>query len=166
MMNYDENDQFREFRNDCLKFAKVAEKTIIEEWLEKIGYNEPVGYSCSLSDRVMTIYTTRPGVLIGKAGNSVREFEAMLTDRFCGIWTVKFVEVRGGFVNTQEIEKEKYREIWKKAINQFAEKMKNKDGNEFVVSWFESKDECYEFDNDAYEKFIDDTKEEMMSSIE
>lgn len=103
MLNYDENDEFQKFRQDCMTFARIAERTIIKEWLEKINYTEPVGYACNLSAREMTIYTTRPGVLIGKAGSSVRELEAMLTDKFCGIWKVKFVEIRGGFANIDTI---------------------------------------------------------------
>lgn len=98
MEDYEEK-RFQEFRNECIIFTKNREKAVIEKWLEKIGYTEPVGYACSLSDREMTIYTTRPGVLIGKAGNSVKEFKAMLTEEFCGIWNVKFVEIRGDFVN-------------------------------------------------------------------
>lgn len=125
MLNYDENDEFQKFRDDCMAFSRKAEKSVIEEWLKKIDYKEPVGYACSLSDRVMTIYTTRPGVLIGKAGNSVREFEAMLTDLFCGIWTVKFVEVKGNFVNFETIQSENNIELIIDKIAGFFEKEEN-----------------------------------------
>ena len=47
----------------------------------------------------MEIYSTRIGVLVGKAGVNVDKLEKMLSEEFKGKWKVKFVEIRGGFVN-------------------------------------------------------------------
>lgn len=78
------------------------EEAVIKKWLDEIGYKGPVGYYRKISDREMEIYTTRPGPLIGKAGVNVEKFKKMLSDEFRGEWKVKFVEIRGGFVNVNK----------------------------------------------------------------
>lgn len=90
---------WEEFRAEALAYAKERNETIIKKWLDKIGYTEPIGYYCNNSRKVMEIYATRVGVLIGKAGATVNEFEKMLSDEFHGEWRVEFTEIRGGFVN-------------------------------------------------------------------
>ena len=47
----------------------------------------------------MEIYTTKPGMLIGKAGANVEKLENMISEEYCGVWKVKFIEVRGDFIN-------------------------------------------------------------------
>ncbi len=95
---YDE-DALQKCREETHKFIKNLEESVIKEWLDKIGYTEPVGYYRNAWKREMEIYATRVGVLIGKAGVNVKELENLLHEQFCGEWKVKFVEVRGGFVN-------------------------------------------------------------------
>lgn len=46
----------------------------------------------------MEIYTQHPGVLIGKYGKDVHEFQDMLNEEYRSDWKVKFIEVRGGFM--------------------------------------------------------------------
>lgn len=46
----------------------------------------------------MEIYTQHPGMLIGKYGKDVHEFQDMLNQEYRGDWKVKFIEVRGGFM--------------------------------------------------------------------
>ena len=50
-------------------------------------------------NNIMEIYTTKPGILIGKAGANVEKLENMLSEEYCGVWKVKFIEVRGDFIN-------------------------------------------------------------------
>lgn len=89
---------WEKFRGDCLVYAKDREETVLKKWLNEIGYTEPIGYYRDISDKVMEIYTIRPGVLIGRAGVNVEKFEKILSDEFGGEWKVKFIEIRGGFV--------------------------------------------------------------------
>lgn len=93
------NDDFNELIDECLEYTRHKKETIIKEWLNKIGYTDPVGYDISFGPNVAEIYTTHPGVLIGKYGVKVNEFAEMLTEAFGGKWQVKFTEIRGGFVN-------------------------------------------------------------------
>ena len=100
-MNYfeDEFDQeWEEMRAEAHNYMKEKEERVIKAWLEKIGFKEPVGYYRDALNKVMEIYTTRPGVLIGKQGKDVNEFKEMLSAEFYGEWKVKFIEIRGGFV--------------------------------------------------------------------
>ena len=93
-----DDDAWQNFREDCLRAAKERDDSIVREWLNKIGYHEIVGYYLS-SDHVAKIYTKHPGILIGRAGRNVADFEEMLSSEFGGVWKTEFVEVRGGFVN-------------------------------------------------------------------
>lgn len=97
-MSYD-NEVWQQFRAEAYAYMKNKEETVIKKWLDKIGYTEPVGYYRNIFNKTMEIYTTRPGILIGKAGVQARDFERMLSEEFIGEWKVKFVEIRGGFVN-------------------------------------------------------------------
>ena len=92
---------WEEWRAEALAFMKEKEETLIKKWLDKIGYKgkEPVGYYRNSWKREMEIYSTRVGQLIGKAGVNVDLLKKMLKDEFRGEWKVKFVEIRGGFVN-------------------------------------------------------------------
>lgn len=93
-----EDDEWKIFREDCLRAAHERNDSIVREWLNKIGYHEIVGYYLDILGHVMEIYTKHPGILIGKAGCHVADLQKTLSDEFGGIWNIKFIEVRGGFV--------------------------------------------------------------------
>lgn len=92
---------WEELRAEAHAFMKDKEESLIKKWLDKIGYKgkEPVGYYRNSWKKEMEIYSTRVGALIGKAGVHVDLLKKMLTDEFRGEWKVRFVEIRGGFVN-------------------------------------------------------------------
>lgn len=94
------DEGWEEFRAEVYAFMKDKEESLIKKWLEKIGYTykEPVGYYRNSCKGEMEIYSTRVGQLIGKAGVNVDILKKMLKDEFRSEWEVKFVEVRGGFV--------------------------------------------------------------------
>lgn len=92
-------DDMEVFIDECLAKTKEKEESILQEWLSKIGYEGTVGYYRNIEDHAMELYTKHPGILIGKAGCHVFELEEMLSRNFSGRWSVKFIEVRGGFVN-------------------------------------------------------------------
>lgn len=95
------DDSWEQFRAEALAYAKDRNETLIKTWLNKIGYKDknPIGYYICSSNKTIEIYSTRPGALIGRAGINVDELKKMLTDEFHGEWKVKFIEIRGGFVN-------------------------------------------------------------------
>jgi len=87
-----------EFRAEAHAFMKNKEETLLKKWLESIKYEKPVAYYFDLSNKEVTLYTTNPGILIGKAGVDIYRFQDMVSEEFHGEWKVKLVEVRGGFV--------------------------------------------------------------------
>lgn len=97
-MFYNE-ERWQEFRAEALNHEANRQETILNEWLDKIGYAEPVGYYLDTYHNVMEIYATRVGVLIGKGGIHVEELKKMLVEEYGRDFEVKFVEIRGGFVN-------------------------------------------------------------------
>lgn len=93
------DENLEELREYVFAYEKLRNEQTIQKWLDSIGYTEPVGYYRDISNKTMEIYTTRPGILIGKHGVSVYAFQKMLEEEFHGEWKVKFIEIRGGFVN-------------------------------------------------------------------
>lgn len=98
-MSYFDDEAFLEMRAEAHEFMKNKEESALKRWLESIGFKGTVGYYFNLSDNVVEIYTTRPGVLIGKAGSGVEAFIQILNEEFRGDWGVRFKEIRGDFVS-------------------------------------------------------------------
>lgn len=95
---YDE-DEFQEMRAYATEFMHKRYTTIINKWCKEAGVETPVGYYAN-HQGVLEIYTDRPGYLIGKGGELYNKFAAILSDEFHQDYSIKFVEVRGGFANT------------------------------------------------------------------
>lgn len=93
------DDEFENVREEALLFYLNKYKKLIEDWCHKAKLKSPVGYFNNTTDRIMEIYTDRPGVLIGKAGSLVYEFKEKLKEEFGIDYEVKFIDIRGGFVN-------------------------------------------------------------------
>lgn len=94
---YNEDD-WMNFRADAIEYVTQREVTLLKDWMTDIGYKYPIGYYRNISKRTMEIYSTRIGLLIGKAGVNVTKLEEMLKKEFHGKWKVKFIEIRGGFI--------------------------------------------------------------------
>ena len=92
-------EEFQELTEDALRYTRERNEGLLKKWLNKIGYTKPVGYYYNYSKKEIELYTTRPGLLIGKHGVHIFEFKDMLKEEFGYEWTVKFVQIRGGFVN-------------------------------------------------------------------
>lgn len=97
-----EDDSFERFRGECLEFNHNRNCKLIEEWCKEASVTSPVGYHNELGKRIITIYTDKPGYLIGRGGCLVNKFKKRLCEEFyANEYEVKFVEIRGGFVNMQ-----------------------------------------------------------------
>jgi ribosomal protein S3 len=99
-MYYDEDD-WMEFRAQCHELVHNQHKQLIEDWCTKCKVTTPIGYYNDYKG-TLTIYTDRPGYLIGQGGQMVREFEEAFSKEFGKPYKVKFVEIRGGFVNVNK----------------------------------------------------------------
>lgn len=96
----DELDSWLYARAEAMELCRNQEETLLKKWLDMIGNPvDTIAYYRDFCNSTMEIYTTRPGVLIGRAGESVDKLKQMLSDEFRGEWKVKFIEIRGGFLN-------------------------------------------------------------------
>ena len=95
-----DDESWENFRAEALAYVRNAEENLLKKWLNDIGCKEIIiGYYRNTYNNTMEIYSTRPGILIGKAGINVNKLKKMLSEEFHGEWKVKFIEIRGGFVN-------------------------------------------------------------------
>lgn len=95
----DEMDaQWEDMRNEIHNWAANRERKFLEDWCAEAGLKEPVAYSYEYH-KGFTIYTNRPGILIGKAGNLVNKYRDRLKEEFSKNNDIKFVEIKNGFAN-------------------------------------------------------------------
>lgn len=92
-------EEWQEFRAKCLEVARTIEQRLIEQWCKESNVKTPVGYYRDCVKHVFTVYTNRPGELIGKGGKNIEKFKADLLEEYKHEYDVKIVEVRGGFAN-------------------------------------------------------------------
>lgn len=90
--------QWEEMREEAHKWAVNRERKFLEDWCAEAGLKEPVAYSYEYY-KGFTIYTNRPGILIGKAGSLVNKYRDRLKEEFGKNNKIKFVEIKNGFVN-------------------------------------------------------------------
>lgn len=100
---YYEEDEWMEFRAQCNELVHNEHKKLIEDWCAECKVTTPVGYYNDHKG-TLTIYTDSPGYLIGYKGEKISKFEETLSKEFHKPYKVKFVEVRGGFVNIKSQE--------------------------------------------------------------
>lgn len=95
------NDDWMDFRCEYLAYERNRMKELIENWCKECKVTTPVGYDKNSSNATLTIYTVFPGYLIGRGGEKVNKFKEALRQEYGKPYTVKFVEVRGAFVNVK-----------------------------------------------------------------
>lgn len=91
-------DDFQEMRAEVNAWARNRERKFLEDWCAEAKLTEPVAYSYNYHEG-FTIYTNRPGYLIGKGGNLINKYRTRLKEEFHKTNDIKFVEIKNGFVN-------------------------------------------------------------------
>lgn len=86
---------FEQFRGQCLEEMEERNVRVLKRFFFCINYKGIVGYSNSLCDRIFTVYTDKPGILIGKGGSNVEILKQILNEEFNLDYTVKFEEIKG-----------------------------------------------------------------------
>ncbi len=80
-------------------FLMRRDKKFLEDFCKEAGLKEPIAYDYTYGQG-FTIYTNRPGVLIGKHGNVIKKYSQRLREEFGENEKINLVEIRnGGFVN-------------------------------------------------------------------
>jgi ribosomal protein S3 len=59
-------------------------KNVIQLWKEDSHLHEPIMYDINYDTKKITIYTTRPGWMIGMAGKRVNEY----TEKMKQVWSL------------------------------------------------------------------------------
>lgn len=96
---FDDDMDWLQFRANALEFERNQLKTIIEPWAKECGVNSPIGYYRSIQMHTLTLYTDKPGHLIGCGGKNIHKLEQLLLDEFKSPYKVELIEIRGGYVN-------------------------------------------------------------------
>lgn len=68
---------------------------VMEKWLKEAKLNEDIHYNIDYKEKTVTIYTTRPGVLIGRRGCLVEKYNLIMREMWNSFAGFKFVEVWG-----------------------------------------------------------------------
>lgn len=94
---------FEQMKFDLSNYANYMNKKLVEDWCKEAGITVPVGYYNELSTSTMTIYTNKPGYLVGYEGKYINRFIKNLNEAFnSSNYKVVFVEIKGDIVNYNE----------------------------------------------------------------
>lgn len=90
---FDEN--FEDFRGKVLEEMSEKNERVLKHFFWRINYKGIVGYENSLGEKIFTVWTDRPGILIGKGGQNVEVLKEILREEFDRDYDVKFKEIKG-----------------------------------------------------------------------
>lgn len=86
---------FEEYRGQVLEEIEEKNERVLKQFFYRIGYKGIVGCENSLYTREFTVWTDRPGILIGKGGQNVKILKEILKEEFNYDYEVKFKEIKG-----------------------------------------------------------------------
>lgn len=94
------DDSFQAMIEECIAYNRDKICKLIEGWCKEAKVESPVGYYNESIERTITIYTDKPGCLVGVGGCLVNKFKEKLCEEFyVNEYKVEFVEICGGFAN-------------------------------------------------------------------
>ena len=86
---------FEELRGKVLEESAERNERVLKHFFWRINYKGIVGYENDLGKNVFTVWTDRPGILIGKGGQNVDILKAILKEKFDRNYDVNFKEIKG-----------------------------------------------------------------------
>ena len=86
---------FEKFVAEALEEMSERNERVIKNFFYKIRYKGIVGYENDLGKKVFTIWTDKPGILIGKGGQNVWILKDILKEEFDYDYEIKFKESKG-----------------------------------------------------------------------
>ena len=86
---------FEEFRGKVLEEMSEKNERVLKHFFWRINYKGIVGCENSLGERVFTVWTDRPCILIGKGGQNVEILKEILKEEFDYDYEIKFKEIKG-----------------------------------------------------------------------
>ena len=68
---------------------------VMKKWLKEAKLKEDIHYNIDYDEKIITIYTTRPGWLIGAKGYLVEKYSLIMQEKWSSFSDFKFVEMWG-----------------------------------------------------------------------
>ena len=86
---------FEEVIAEALEEMSERNERVMKNFFYRIGYKGIVGYENDLGKKVFTIWTDKPGIIIGKGGQNVWILKDILKEEFDYDYEIKFKEIKG-----------------------------------------------------------------------
>ena len=86
---------FEEFIGKALEEMSERNERVMKNFFYRIGYKGIVGYENDLGKKVFTVWTDKPGILIGKGGQNVCILKEILKEEFDYNYEIEFKEIKG-----------------------------------------------------------------------
>lgn len=86
---------FNDYRGQVLEEMSETNERVLKQFFFRIGYKGIVGYENSLSKKLFTVWTDKPGILIGKGGQNIAILKEILKKEFDIEYDIEFKEIKG-----------------------------------------------------------------------
>ena len=86
---------FNEMRGKILNEIEEKNERVMKHFFWRIGYKVIVGYENNLLNKIFTVWTDKPGILIGKGGNNIVILKEILKKEFDYDYKIEFKEIKG-----------------------------------------------------------------------
>lgn len=90
--------EFEELRGEVLEEMDERNERVLKNFFFRIGNKGIVGYENKLDKNKFTVWTDRPGILIGKGGKNVDILKEELKKEFNRDYDVEFKEIKGKMI--------------------------------------------------------------------
>ena len=90
--------EFEELRGEVLEEMDERNERVLKHFFFRIGNKGIVGYENKLDKNKFTVWTDRPGILIGKGGKNVDILKEELKKEFNSDYDVEFKEIKGKMI--------------------------------------------------------------------
>ena len=87
--------EFEELIGKSLEEMSERNERVMKNFFYRIGYKGIVGYDNDLGNKVFTVWSDKPGILIGKGGQNVWILKDILKEEFGYDYEIKFKEIKG-----------------------------------------------------------------------
>ena len=87
------NENFEEFREKVLEEMAEKNERVLKHFFFRINYKGIVGYKNS--ERLFTVWTDRPGIIIGKGGQNINILKEILKEEFGYDYEIDIKEIKG-----------------------------------------------------------------------
>ena len=87
--------EFEELIGKSLEEMSERNERVMKNFFYRIGYKGIVGYDNDLGNKVFTVWSDKPVILIGKGGQNVWVLKDILKEEFGYDYEIKFKEIKG-----------------------------------------------------------------------